>query len=141
MRPDPGREADRWLRQAGHDLDTGDLLLKDARYSDSCFYAHQATEKALKALRYQKEGSHGRGHDLSSTSGQLQAIVRYEPSFRQYLEDAGVLDQYYTPTRYPDMLPGDIAPFEAYSEGQALEALDKARRIIDDVRRAMGTTN
>lgn len=94
--------------------------------------AQQAAEKALKAVRYQREGSRIRGHLLSadSTSGQLHAVIQLDASFRGFEADAGLLDQYYTATRYPDVLPGETAPYEVYSENQGREALDKARQII-----------
>ena len=138
MKPNQMEEAKRWLRQAEHDLSTANLLLQNARHADSCFYSQQAVEKALKALRYAREGLQARGHELGGSSGQLQAVIIYEPSFEKYLEDVGILDQYYTPTRYPDMLPSGIVPYEAYAESQAQEAIEKAERIIADVQRVIG---
>jgi len=96
----------------------------------------QSAEKALKALSYYSGGETTRGHQVSGTSGLLQTIIVHYPSFRQYEEDAGILDQYYIPTRYPDALP-DGAPYEVYSEKQAEEAIERARRIVTHVRRAI----
>ena len=136
MRPDPSTEAARWLRQAENDLAAGEALLEKSFYAQSCFQAQQAAEKALKALRWHKEGQQARGHILSasSTSGQLQAVIAYEPSFRRFQEDAGILDLYYIPTRYPNAHPGGRAAYEAYSDSQAREATGMARQIVAHVR-------
>ena len=64
----------------------------------------------------------------------MQAVIAYEPSFRQFQEDAAILDLYYIPTRYPDALPGNSAPYEVYSESQARDATGKARQIVAHVR-------
>lgn len=138
MKPDPRKEADRWLRQAEHDLAAGAVLQEEGFWSDACFYAQQSTEKALKALRYYRGALPRQVHQTSGTSGLLQAVIVHDPSFRQYQEDAGILDQYYIPTRYPNALP-DRAPYEVYSERQAEEAIERARRIVGDVRRVIET--
>ena len=103
--------------------------------------AQQSAEKALKAVRYRREGSRIRGHLLSadSTSGQLHAVIQIDAAFKGFEADAGLLDQYYTATRYPDVLPGDTAPYQIYSENQGREALDKARRIITESERSINS--
>lgn len=45
-------EALRWLKEAGEDIETAEILYKNERYDAACFYAHQAAEKAVKALLY-----------------------------------------------------------------------------------------
>ncbi|MEM2733099.1 MAG: HEPN domain-containing protein, partial [Nitrososphaerota archaeon] len=35
-------EALRWLEEAEKDLETAEILYKNARYNAACFYAHQA---------------------------------------------------------------------------------------------------
>jgi HEPN domain-containing protein len=47
----PGRDAaQRWLRQAEHDLRIAGGHHERADYSDACFMAEQAAQKALKAF-------------------------------------------------------------------------------------------
>ena len=48
-------------------------------------------------------------------------------------EDAGILDQYYVPTRYPNGLAGGV-PFEAFGEAQAVAALTAAERFVEVAR-------
>ena len=47
----PGPEAAlRWLRQAEHDLSVAQRHQQSGDYSDACFMAEQASQKALKAF-------------------------------------------------------------------------------------------
>ena len=43
---------------------------------------------------------------------------------------AGILDQYYVPTRYPNALPGGV-PFETYGRDQAEKAVSGAGVVVD----------
>lgn len=45
-------EAQRWLQQARHDLDVARWNATGRFWSDTCFMAQQASEKALKAFCY-----------------------------------------------------------------------------------------
>ena len=45
-------EAKRWFSEALWDLDTAKILYEKKRYNAAVFYAHQAAEKAVKALLY-----------------------------------------------------------------------------------------
>ena len=138
MRPDAARESARWLRQAEHDLGTARLLNDEHRFSDVCFHAQQAAEKAVKAVRYRHEPGRVFGHDLTSASGQLRAVIRYAPEFEAVVADAAQLDQYYITPRYPDAFPGDtIAPYEAFSAEQAADAITRAERILQLARDRM----
>jgi HEPN domain-containing protein len=108
-------------------------------YPQACFQAEQAVEKALKALAFHWEGRADRVHPMAGTSGLLQIVIHRDASFEQYREDAGLLDQYYVPTRYPDALP-EKAPYEVYSKRQAQEAVGKADRIVKHARRVIPGT-
>ena len=46
------KEAERWLEEALWDLGTAKILHEIGRYNASAFYAHQAAEKAVKALLF-----------------------------------------------------------------------------------------
>jgi len=45
-------EALRWFATAESDLATASLLKENGRFAHACFHAHQAAEKAVKALWY-----------------------------------------------------------------------------------------
>lgn len=112
-----------WLSQAKDDLAWGEASLKGGFFAQSCFVAQQASEKALKALAYQ------RGYDL--IKGHSVRVVAKELGFNDKIEEAAkILDQYYISTRYPDSLPAG-SPFEYFSENQAREALAFAKMIIE----------
>ena len=53
-----------WLSQAEHDLQHARNSLKDGDYDWACFAAHQAAEKAVRAL-FQCKGGEGWGHSIT----------------------------------------------------------------------------
>ena len=62
----------------------------------------------------------------------MTLIARYAdqaPELRPLRELAGVLDQYYVPTRYPNGLAGGV-PFEAFGASQATAAVDAAEHFV-----------
>lgn len=53
-----------WLAQAGHDLKHARHALDDGDFDWACFAAHQAAEKAVKAL-FLSLGGEGWGHSIT----------------------------------------------------------------------------
>ncbi len=135
MRPDPHWQAGRWRLQAERDLAAGETLLAQGFYSHACFLAQQSAEKSLKALAYLIGADRTKGRQASGSTGLLQVVVipRY-PSFRQFEEDAGILDQFYIATRYPDALPSSAVPYQVYPKSQAVDAIERATRIVKAAR-------
>jgi HEPN domain-containing protein len=127
---DERAEGERWLRQAENDLEFGRLALRETYFAQACFIAQQCAEKALKSLAF---GSGERlviGHSLVELVERLRERF---PAIQALRELAGILDQYYIATRYPNGLAGGV-PFEAFSERQAREAVDGAARFVDAAR-------
>jgi HEPN domain-containing protein len=120
----PDRSAD-WFRQAQRDLTQAEASLQDERHEWACFAAHQAAEKAVKALHlfYQQEAW---GHVVSRLLAELPADIQLPPLLS---EKAKVLDTFYIPTHYPDSHP-DGSPFEHYGVLQSREAVNYAREIL-----------
>jgi HEPN domain-containing protein len=119
-----------WFSQAERDLDHAKASRRDDRHEWACFAAHQAAEKALKALHLHN-GQEAWGHVVARLLRDLP--VPYEPK----LEDkAKVLDAFYVPTRYPNGHP-EGAPHEHYGDLQSGEAITYAGEIIEFVRAAM----
>jgi len=119
---DERAEGERWLRQAENDLEFGRLALREGYFAQACFIAQQSAEKALKSLAY------GSGERLVIGHSLVELVERLRdrfPAVSALRETAGLLDQYYIPTRYPNGLAGGV-PFEAFGERQAREA---GRRI------------
>ncbi len=100
---DAKAEADRWRRQAANDLAFARVALRERFYAQACFIAQQASEKAVKAMAY------GLGEPTVLGRSLVTLISRYADPVSE-LDDlrelAGILDQYYVPTRYPNGLAG-----------------------------------
>ncbi len=118
--------AKRTLESARHDLEVGD-------YNWTCFKAHQAAEKALKALLWGL-GAPRTGHMLPMLLNYIREELGLEPP-RDITEACMRLNKMYTPTRYPDVWPEGI-PEDFYSESEAREAIDLAKRVIEWVESA-----
>ena len=116
-------EALRWLRQAENDLEYAKLGFKEVFFAQACFQCQQVCEKALKAIHYghlKKRIVYG--HSLFILAKDLN--LRYP-----LIEELAILDQYYIPTRYPNILPG-TAPYEVYTKKQAEDALSTCTKVI-----------
>lgn len=127
----PDRSTD-WFRQAERDLEQALDSRRAERHEWACFAAHQAAEKAVKALHLSL-GQEAWGHMVARLLADLPPAAAVTGELRQ----AGqVLDNYYVPTRYPNGHP-EGAPFEHYGPRQSEEAIRCARAIIDFVRLAV----
>ncbi len=127
-------EALRWLDEALWDLETAEILHREGRYNAASFYAHQAAEKAVKALLYHvNEAPWGR-----SIRVLLQRYFKKvgEPANEELLRYARELDLHYIPSRYPNAHPAGT-PHEAYDEETSRRALSASRKIIEYVRRVI----
>lgn len=124
---DSRAEAQRWLRQAENDLAFAELALREGFFSQACFIAQQTAEKAVKSLAYGSGERVVLGHSLVELTSRLGLAF---PELEKLREQAGLLDQYYVATRYPNGLPGGV-PFEAFGERQAREAVESAKRFLE----------
>ena len=123
---DSRAEADRWLKQAANDLDFARVGLREGFHAQACFLAQQSAEKAVKAIGYSLGDRTVLGHSVAVLVDQY---AEQAPDLAQVRADAGVLDQYYIPTRYPNGLPGGY-PFKAFTQGQASAAIAAAERFL-----------
>lgn len=113
------RQAKRDLEHAGGDLDGG-------YFEWSCFSAHQAAEKAVKAL-FQHLHGEARGHSIM---GMLKALAS-RAAIPEDLQDAGMrLDRLYIPTRYANSFESG-APADYFGEKDARGAISDAAAIVD----------
>lgn len=124
--------AEDWLRQAQRDLAQADESRASQRHEWACFAAHQAAEKAVKALHL-RHGQEAWGHVVARLIEQLPDAAGAPAE----LADRGrVLDNFYIPSRYPNAHPAG-APFEHYGPLQSEQAIDHAREILEFVRAQM----
>jgi HEPN domain-containing protein len=110
-----------WMNQAENDLLWAEHSIQGGFFSQTCFIAQQASEKALKAYCFV------RGFDIVRTHSLFQIIksLRENGILENYARE---LDIYYISARYPDALPSG-APFEVITKGQASRALQAAKEI------------
>jgi HEPN domain-containing protein len=127
----PNRSQD-WFKQAQRDLEQAIASASDARHEWACFAAHQASEKAIKALHLSLS-QEAWGHLLVRLLSELPSELALPPLL---LERARVLDNFYIPTRYPDSHP-EGSPFDHYGPLQSQEAIGHARAILEFVDLAM----
>ena len=116
-----------WFRQAEADLRHARNSLDDGDFEWSCFAAHQAAEKAIKAV-FLKEGMDAWGHTLTALIGNLPSPS--EPLPETLLNHARILDKYYIPTRYPNGFDSG-APTDYYTEEEAHNAIRLAEAILE----------
>ena len=121
-------ELERWLESARRTLESARRDMEHGDYNWACFKAHQAAEKALKALLW--------GVGRPRTGHMLPRLLRHVE------EELGVvapeevreacirLNKLYIPTRYVDAWSEGI-PEEYYSESEARDAIEWARRVIE----------
>ena len=119
-----------WLAQAERDLDQAKASKEQGRHEWACFAAHQAAEKAVKALHLCLK-QEAWGHVVARLLNQLPAPVPAD-----LLEKAKVLDGFYLPTRYANGHP-EGAPFEHYGNLQSTDGIRYANEVIEFVRSQM----
>lgn len=121
-----------WFAQAERDLEQAADSREAGRHEWACFAAHQAVEKAVKALHLEL-GQEAWGHVVARLLNDLPDSVEVESGL---VERARVLDNFYIPTRYPNGHPAG-APFEHYGALQSEQALEYAGTIVEWVRSEM----
>lgn len=127
----PNRSED-WMRQSLRDLEQARDSRDAERHEWACFAAHQAAEKALKALHL-FHNQEAWGHVVRVLLEELPAQVKVPDDMP---DRARVLDSYYIPTRYANGHP-EGAPFEHYGKLQSEEAIAYAGAIIEFCRSQM----
>ena len=119
-----------WWNQARRDLETAAENRENERHEWACFAAHQAAEKAVKALHLAL-GQEAWGHVVARLLADLPKSAPEE-----LIDSAKVLDNFYVPARYPNG-HAEGAPFEHYGPIQSELALNHARHIFDFVDQAL----
>ena len=119
-----------WLAQADRDLRHAESSRNAEEHEWACFAAHQAAEKAVKALHLSR-GQEARGHVIARLLEELPVSVP-----QGLLDAAKVLDGSYIPSRYPNSHP-EGAPFEHYGPLQSEEAIRYAGEIVGFVHSQM----
>jgi HEPN domain-containing protein len=120
-------EYSRWIESARRTLLSARRDSEAGDYNWACFKAHQAAEKALKALLW-GVGRPQIGHSLPRL---LESVREMGIDVPEDIVEACIrLNKFYTPTRYPDAWSEGI-PEEYYSKREAEEAIQWASRVIE----------
>lgn len=119
----PRRHLD-WLRQARRNLSSAKLNRQAGLYEESCFEAHQAAEKALKALLSYMHMER-RGHSLVALARESGLTIGED-----VVKCLQYLDKHYIPSRYPDVYD-EGAPMDYYNEEDAERCIQCAERILN----------
>ena len=84
-------EALDWLEEARADLRRARQMLEEGDYAISCFFSHQAVEKALKAIMIGLARKRPpRTHDLTVLYSEVEGFLELpEETFPQLQQDAG----------------------------------------------------
>lgn len=118
-----------WLESARRSLDAAEVLGAASRWPQACFHAQQAVELALKASVPRQAAAPPRLHSIA------ELLARQDPAVRQALDhvmdDLRDLDPYYTATRYPDAIVGDLPG--QHEAGEAVAAARQAVTIITEL--------
>lgn len=114
-----------WYRQAESDLKHSRHAADVGDYDWACFAAHQAAEKAVKAV-IEFHGGQFWGHAISKLLDGLQEKLSVPP---ERMQDALFLDKFYIPTRYPNGFDSG-APVDYYTQIEAEAAFVAAQNIL-----------
>ncbi len=126
------RFAKKWLKQAEADLSAAKDSLKTEHYDWACFQAQQSAKKALKAFLYYKGYTSILTHSIREL---IRECGKIESEFLELKNQAKFLDIFYIPTRYPNGLAGDFAPFEFYEKEDAEKCISSAELILKKVKK------
>lgn len=113
-----------WIFFAESDLKTATVMLREEVHHMACFHAQQTVEKCLKALLRHHQKMIPKTHSLAKLFHDVRTL-----GVKDVVEDDVLfVDQFYSPTRYPDTLPGSLP------EGLPTQAdAEKAVRIAEEV--------
>jgi len=117
----------RWLEFALDDLDSAEIMMREGKYNNVCYFSHQAAEKGLKGFLENNRVNPPRIHDLVELLKLCKNLIE---GFEQFLPQARTLNQFYIPTRYPVAPPG-AAPEGMPSRPLAEKALNYAKEIVE----------
>jgi HEPN domain-containing protein len=115
-------KAEEWLERAKKDLDDAKFNLEGGRFEVSAFLAHQAAEKALKALYVLKFGRLWKIHDLVQLAKQVGAP-------HEVVDVCDKLNPHYIATRY--------LVETVYTAERSREALELADKVIEWVEKQL----
>lgn len=114
-------------------MEIAKILYRERRYARSCFHAHQAAEKAAKALLIKEVARYETIHSVFEL---LKLTRESMPIPDDLLERGSMLDRFYLPSRYPNVWPSGPS-YVHYAERDAKSAIESAALVVDFVRKRL----
>ncbi len=122
------RESMLWLEMARRDLADAEDMLVEEKWYRAAFFAHQAAEKALKALYPELlKREPPRSHTIGDLLRELKS-AGIDFGEREREAQMASLSKYYTVTRYPDAANGP--PWESVDPKEAERAVRVAKEVM-----------
>ncbi len=128
--------ARKYFEEAEKDLKRALRSIEFEDYSESVFHSQQCVEKAVKAMIEAKRKyvyNHG---PMLGTAFSDAFSDEWRDEFDRILDIIGWFTEYYTRSRYPFLLRGEVvSPDEFIDREVAEEALKRAREVLGVARR------
>lgn len=126
--------AKEWIKRAEEDIRWTENNINSGFFTQACFTAQQVAEKSLKAFLRKR----GVEIDRRFKTHQLVLLLRrcqeFDQEFASLEKKCRILNEYYAPTRYPEILGLE---FRGYGKEQATEALSLAKKVFEFVKRRL----
>ncbi len=115
-----------WLRKAEDDLKFARVSLEelDNFYSHICILCHDSVEKFLKAFLISRGKKPLKIHDLVTLLNSCISLLENEKNLQFIKDSCRILNQYYTPLKYPTHYP-------PATKKQAVQAVEIASEIAE----------
>lgn len=123
------------MRQAEADISGARDSMNAGHHEWATFQAQQSSEKALKALLYSRGLRAILTHSIKDL---IEECKKLFDGFSDLGEQARYLDMFYIPSRYPNGLPGSIAPADFYTKTEAEKCIKSAEQILAKAKSCMG---
>lgn len=127
--------ARKYFEEALKDLERAERALKLADYPQAVFYAQQCVEKAVKAmLEVKRRVVYNHGPELVGVFVEVFE-KEWAEDFQRVVEALEYLTEYYTRSRYPFVLRGEVlGPSDIIDSSVALRGVELARKALEVVR-------
>jgi len=116
-----------WLIRAQEDILYAEGNFKLGFYTQVCFLCQQSAEKALKAFLRRNGEKITRKFKIHLLPILLESCVKIDKDFKILSEQCLILNEYYAPTRYPEILGLE---FGGYNKETAVKALAFTKEIV-----------
>jgi len=123
------KETDKWLMLATEEFNyaVGDLSDSSlSSFSQTCYHFQQAAEKYLKAFILANNLSFRKIHNLVELA---KLCASTSPDFKNIIDEAALLNPYYTDTRYPVHWP---MIFMREDADKAKNAAEKIKKLVEE---------